>query len=79
MIEINDPPSGAVASLIHSNASMLLYFYSMFPDVNDNDPVFSPSFYEATMAEDQPQGKPFEIFHSNIKLSSKFHQLQDFH
>lgn len=26
-------------------------------DVNDNDPTFSPNFYEASMAEDQPPGK----------------------
>lgn len=27
-------------------------------DVNDNDPTFSPNFYEASMAEDQPPGTP---------------------
>lgn len=26
-------------------------------DVNDNDPTFSPNFYEASMAEDQPPGR----------------------
>lgn len=29
-------------------------------DVNDNDPTFSPNFYEASMAEDQPPGMHFE-------------------
>ncbi|XP_021699917.1 protocadherin-like wing polarity protein stan isoform X3 [Aedes aegypti] len=27
-------------------------------DVNDNDPTFSPKYYEATIAEDQPPGTP---------------------
>lgn len=27
-------------------------------DVNDNDPEFSPNFYEASIAEDQPPGTP---------------------
>ncbi|XP_055589136.1 protocadherin-like wing polarity protein stan isoform X4 [Uranotaenia lowii] len=27
-------------------------------DVNDNDPSFSPKYYEATIAEDQPPGTP---------------------
>ncbi|XP_055704133.1 protocadherin-like wing polarity protein stan [Phlebotomus papatasi] len=27
-------------------------------DVNDNDPVFSPKYYEATIGEDQPLGTP---------------------
>ncbi|XP_065082456.1 protocadherin-like wing polarity protein stan isoform X2 [Ochlerotatus camptorhynchus] len=27
-------------------------------DVNDNDPKFSPTYYEATIAEDQPPGTP---------------------
>lgn len=28
-------------------------------DVNDNDPTFSPNFYEASMAEDQPPGNEY--------------------
>ncbi|XP_053689361.1 protocadherin-like wing polarity protein stan isoform X2 [Sabethes cyaneus] len=27
-------------------------------DINDNDPAFSPKYYEATIAEDQPPGTP---------------------
>lgn len=30
-------------------------------DVNDNNPSFSPNFYEASMAEDQPPGTPVVI------------------
>lgn len=30
-------------------------------DVNDNNPSFSPNFYEASMAEDQPPGTPVII------------------
>lgn len=36
-------------------------------DVNDNDPTFSPNFYEASMAEDQPPGKHFH-HHRNMNL-----------
>lgn len=35
--------------------------------MNDNDPTFSPNFYEASMAEDQPPGKieTKKLIHSN--------------
>lgn len=40
-------------------------------DVNDNDPTFSPNFYEASIAEDQTPG---ELFPSTLsfKISDQF-------
>lgn len=44
------PPRSASSSVVLS-----------IQDVNDNDPSFSPNFYEAAMAEDQPPGTPVII------------------
>lgn len=47
-------------------------------DVNDNDPTFSPNFYEASMAEDQPPGNLKRFFFNFFFLISSVFLLNYF-
>lgn len=43
-------------------------------DVNDNDPIFSPKYYEATVAEDQPPGTPITtVTATDLDEDSRLH------